>query len=74
MENQKIKSNMTMNDVYKLSEWMDIAIKRNVFTKDEIKELFPVWNKVYNITTDFKRRAEMDDILNNAPDTEIKEV
>ncbi len=68
MEKQDYKTNMTMNDIYKVSEWLNIAIKRNTFTKEEIKELFPIWNKVYTITLDSKRRIEMDEILNNAPE------
>lgn len=51
---------ITIEEVYTLTQYLETAIKRKTFTKDEITKLYPVWTKVARFCEELKRKVEVD--------------
>lgn len=56
------KVSVKITDIYVLSQAMEMAIKRKIFTEDEIKSIYPSWNSVMRFCEDVKRKTELEEL------------
>lgn len=59
-----------ITDIYAISQAMEVAIKRKVFTEDEIKQIYPSWNSVIRFCEDVKRKTEIEEIYKQVKNQE----
>ena len=59
----KIESKINMNDILKMCEWLEIAIKREIFIEKELLEIFPIVEKTHSYIDSVNRRLEFGETL-----------
>jgi len=58
-----MENKFTFDDLYKLTQWIEIAINKKTFTKDELKEVYPLWNKCNLNFLSMKRKLEYEELI-----------
>ena len=53
---------LSIPDVYVVAQGIDLAIKRKVFTEDEITKLYVPWSNVMRFCEDIKRKTEVEEL------------
>ena len=56
------KMSIKISDIYTLCQYIDKAMKSKAFTKDEVIELYPIWNNIYKFCDDIKRKSEIEQV------------
>lgn len=56
------KVSIKITDIYVIAQAMEKAIKRKIFTEDEIKEIYPSWSSVIRFCEDVKRKTEVEEL------------
>lgn len=68
--NQQIS--IKIGDIYFLALELEKAIKRKAFAKEEIPEIYPVWNNVMKFCEEVKRKTEVEKLYNDEEKSEEK--
>ena len=66
-----MENNFTFDDLYKLTQWVEIAINKKIFNKEELKEVYPLWNKCNLHFLTMKRKLEYEELIKEKKD-EVK--
>ena len=61
-ENQPNQLKLNIPDVYIVAQGLDMAIKRKVFSEDEIKKIYVPWSNVIRFCEDIRRKTEVEEL------------
>ncbi len=53
-------------EIKELTNYLNIAIERKVFTKEEIVKVFPIWEKVSTICDRIERKLKVENLYKEA--------
>ena len=62
---------LDVSELHLLAKYIEMAVERKAFTKEECEQIFPAWNKVLTLYDTFRRKKFMQDHMN--PPEEKKE-
>ena len=73
-QNEENKVSIKITDIYAISQALEMAIKRKVFTEEEVKNVYPSWSNVIRFCEDVKRKTEVEELYKKDEEKKDEEV
>lgn len=67
-ENTKNKLSLSMEELYKLANAVGLGFEKKIYTKEVVKDLFPVYNKVISYSESIIRKQKVESLYNEEPE------
>lgn len=64
-ENTKNKLSLSMEELYKLANAVGLGFEKKIYTKEVVKDLFPVYNKVISYSESIIRKQKVESLYGN---------
>ncbi len=73
-QSEENKVSIKITDIYAIAQAMEMAIKRKVFTEEEVKNVYPSWNNVIRFCEDVKRKTEVEELYKKEEEKKEEDV